>query len=133
MGRLRDKLASQHNTGRLWGRFALAGSQIAVFVSGYTFFMVSLNAYEPVSAWFAEHGMNVPFWLFILVVLLPILIAYLLAWKFLVVSFYTSWTEQFWKQNNPLDKIEKQMDEGFKEMGERLKRLEEKAGIETDD
>ena len=125
MGKLRDSLLKQHNTGQLWGRFALAGSQIAIFVSGYTFLMVSVNAYEPVSRWFAEMGINVAFWLFMLVVIIPILVAYLLAWKFLVKSFYTSWTEQFWQQDNPLTKK-------LDEINERLKRLEEKAGIEDD-
>jgi len=127
----------QKDIGHGWGRFALAGSQIAVFVSGYTFFMVSLNAYEPVSKWFLEQwGWQLSFWLFMVVVAFPILVAYLLAWIFLVVSFYHSWAEQFWKQPNPidgkLDKIEKRMDEGFNKMDERLKRLEERAGVEED-
>jgi len=100
--RLRDRILKQHNIGETWGRFALAGSQIAVMVSTYTMLMVTVNAYEPISAWFTEKGINLSFWVFMAIIIVPIIIAYFIAWKYLVVSFYRSSVEQFMEQNEEL-------------------------------
>ena len=129
MANIKDKILKQHNIGG-WGRFSLAASQIAMFVSSLTFLMVAVNAYAPVAEWLMEHGIHLPFWMFMAIVVVPIVIAYVLAWKFLVPSFYRSSTEQFWLQNNPLIKeiqdIKKILSDELPEIRKRLEALEKK-------
>ncbi len=130
MYNFKDKIMKQKNTGRQWGRFALAGSQIGIFVSTLTLLMVVINAYAPVSAWFMERGIYLRFWVFMGGIVGLLMIAYVLAWKYLVVSFYNSSTEQFWLQNNPLIKkienIEKIIGEELPEIKKKLEALEKK-------
>jgi hypothetical protein len=117
---IREKLFKQHNIGHVWGRFALAGSQIAIFVSGYTFLMVSFNAYNPIYVFMAQNfGYELDFWVYLGIVFVPIILAYIVAWKFLVRSFYLSWADQFWQQSG--DVVEK-----INEISEQNKKILEK-------
>lgn len=132
MFKLKEKILKQHNIGQSWGRFALAASQIAMFVSVLTLCMVTINAYVPVSVWLVKHGIQLQFWMFVSIIIVPIMVAYFLAWKFLVPSFYRSSTEQFWKQSeitqkfDKLDNIEKILGDELPEIKKRLAGLEEK-------
>ena len=120
---VKDKLFKQSNIGQWWGKFGLAGSQIAIFVSGYTFIMVSVGAYTPISAFFEKQGYVLSFWLYIGVVIIPIIVAYFLAWKLLVRSFFKQWANQFWKESDDgLNKLIKQNEEIIR----RLDKLEKK-------
>ncbi len=110
MANLRDKIWKQRLIGQTWGRFALAGSQIGIFVSAYTMLMVTVNAYIPISGWLLGYGFYLRFWVFMAIVLIPMVIAYFVAWKLLVATFYRSSTEQFWEQS--------------KEHTDRMKRIE---------
>ncbi len=119
--RFLDKVFKQHFIGG-WGRFSLASSQIGIFVSSMTFFMVGINAFIPVSQWFMQHDIYLRLWVFMAIIIIPILIAYFIAWKFLVASFYRSSTEQFWNQNNP---IVKEIEDTNKVLKEELKQIKD--------
>lgn len=132
---MEDKVAispkdKQHRISDLWGRFALAGSQIAVIVSAYTMLMVTINAYVPISTWLIGYGIHIRFWMFMIIIIVPIIIAYFFAWRFLVAPFYRSSVEQFWLQSNPLikkiDNIEKILNTELPEIKKRLEGLEKK-------
>jgi hypothetical protein len=116
MPNLKDKIWKQRTIGQAWGRFALAGSQIAIFVSTWTMLMVTINAYAPVSEWLVGHGIHLRFWMFAVIAIIPIVVAYFLSWKLLVATFYRSSTEQFWEQS--------------KEWTERLKKIDKIDTIE---
>lgn len=107
---IKEKLWQQHRIGETWGRFALAGSQITVFVSMWTMLAVTIDVYTPIKSWVSGYGINLPLWGFMAVIIVPIIIAYLFAWKFLVASYYRTSVEQFWKQGSEwtakLDKID---------------------------
>ncbi len=130
MSKIKDGILKQHNIGQFWGRFALAGSQIAIVVSTLTLLMAATSAYPSVSTWLAGYGVHMRFWVFITIIVVPIVIAYFLSWKFLVRSFYRSSTEQFWNQDNPLitklDNIEKTLCNDLPEIKKRLSELENK-------
>lgn len=133
MGNLTDKIFKQHAIGQTWGRFALAGSQIAVLVSTYTMLMVTINAYAPISEWLIHHGIYLRFWMLITVLLVPMIVAYFLAWKFLVVSFYRSSVDQFMAQNKELtdelakiEDIKRMLVSEFTEVKKRLEVLEKR-------
>ena len=133
MGGIKSKLFKQHTIGQTWGRFALAGSQIAVVVSSYTMLMVTINAYTPISTWLVQHGIYLHFWMFLVIIIVPIIIAYFVAWKFLVATFYRSSVDQFMTQNKELtdelakiEEIKKMIVSGFAEVKERLEKLEQK-------
>ena len=121
MSNIKNWLFKQHTIGQSWGRFALAGSQIAVLVSTYTMIMVTISAYEPISTWLQSKSINLPFWVFILIIIIPIIIAYFVAWKYLVASFYRSSVNQFMEQN-------KELVEGLKEITEMNGKIDEMNG-----
>lgn len=130
MARLKEKILKGRRVSDIWGRFALAGSQIAILVSAYTMLMVTVNAYVPISSWLTGYGISVQFWVFIVIILVPIIIAYILAWKYLVKPFYRSSVEQFWLQDNPLAKeiaeIKEILGNELPEIRRRLEDLEKK-------
>lgn len=124
---LKDRVLKQRTIGG-WGRFSLAASQISIFVTTLTLLMVTVNAYAPISLWLVEHNITLSFWMFISIVIVPIMIAYFLAWKYLVSSFYRSSTEQFWMQSKPLldklDSIKEVLDDELPEIKKRLDTIE---------
>jgi hypothetical protein len=91
-------------------------------MSAYTMLMVTINAYAPVSQWLVEHGIRLSFLVFMAIVLVPIIIAYFLAWKLLVATFYRSSTEQFWEQSKEWTEKFKKIDEIEKTLKEILDR-----------
>jgi len=99
---LNNRLLKQRNIGKHWGRFALAGSQLGVMVWMMTLLMTSIPAYIPVSEWLMKFGIYIRFWMFLSIILMVLLAWYFISWKYLVASFYSSSTEQFWIHNNPL-------------------------------
>lgn len=116
---IKEKIFKQYHIGHIWGRFAVAGTQIAIFVSGYTFLMVSANFYETANEFLEKSGMFLEFWQYMLIVAVPILIAYLFSWKFLVKSFYNSWADQFWSQSDKyIEKIADRVVEKLKDVGD---------------
>jgi Zn-dependent protease with chaperone function len=127
MMKFKEAIWKQHKIGQTWGRFALAGSQISIFISTYTMLMVTVNAYAPVSSWLVGIGIHLQFWQFLGVLLLPMIIAYVLAWKFLVQSYYRTSVEQFWQQGkewtDKLDKID-ELEKNQKIMLEMLEKLQ---------
>ncbi len=116
----KESLFKQHNIGQLWGKFALAGTQISIFITGYTFIMVSVNAYIPIAGWFVTYGIRFAFWFYMMMIVLPVIVAYILSWKFLVKSFYLSWAEQFWRESKDyieaMEQIKKQNDKIINEL-----------------
>jgi hypothetical protein len=130
---IKDFIFKQHTIGQLWGKFALAGSQIAIFVSGYTFLMVSVNAYEPVNKFLEDIGWFLQFWQYMAIIVVPILLMYLFAWKFLVKSFYLSWADQFWQQSKDhtdnWKKIKEQNDEIIKQNNDIIELLKQREVI----
>ncbi len=116
----KESLFKQHNIGQLWGKFALAGTQISIFITGYTFIMVSVNAYIPIAGWFVKYGISLAFWFYMMMIVLPVIVAYILSWKFLVKSFYLSWAEQFWRESKDyieaMEQIKKQNDKIINEL-----------------
>jgi len=127
---LKDKILAQKSIGQSWGRFALAGSQIAIVVSTLTLLMASIGAYPSVSLLLKGYGISLHFWVFLSVIVFPIVVAYFLSWKYLVWSFYKSSTEQFWNQDNPFSKDIRDMKKTLKhelpKIRKRLRSLEKK-------
>ena len=123
----------QRTIGQTWGRFALAGSQIAIVFSSFTMLMVAINAYATISTWLLQYGIHLRFWVFMTILAVPIIIAYFIAWKFLVATFYRSSVDQFMTQNKELtdrltklDNIEQILGDTLPEINDRLEALEKK-------
>lgn len=121
----------QHLIGQTWGRFSLAASQIAIFVSTWTMIAVTINVYAPIQVWFAQHGIYLPFWMFMAIIIVPIIIAYFLAWKLLVATYYRSSTDQFWAQSkewsdriSKIDNIDETLRNELPAINKRLEALE---------
>jgi len=133
MSKITHWVFKQHTIGQAWGRFALAGSQIAVVVSSFTMLMVTINAYTPISSWLVGYGIYLRFWMFLTIIIVPIIIAYFVAWKYLVATFYRSSVDQFMAQNKELtdelakiEDIKKILSDELPKINDRLEALEKK-------
>ena len=132
--KITDKLMKQRNIGKTWGKFAVASSQIAIFMSAYMLLMVLINAYVPISKWAMDYfGIYLRFWVFIVIAATPVVLAYVLAWTLLVSSFYQQSVSQFMQQNPELTdglkdirEIKSMMKSEFKEIKDRISELEQK-------
>ncbi len=93
----------QHYIGKQWGTFAQSVSQGAIFITLLNLFLLSATAYNTtLRPWFELKNIDIPYWLFLAVMLILILFGYILLWKFAVPSFYKVFTEQFYREDSLL-------------------------------
>lgn len=99
---MKGNVFKQKYIGKYWGKIALAGSQLGVFIAFLTLLTATVSAFPIVSGWLDSIGIHMQFWMFVGLIVLVVIILYVLSWVYLVASFYSSSTEQFWIHNNPL-------------------------------
>ncbi len=117
----------QKNIGRQWGSFVLVVTQMGIFTSSLTLLLVAINAYGEISGWLRIHGVTMPFWVFIVGIFgLMVVVFPVLAWKFLLPSYYSSSNEQFFRHNNPIMKDMEELKKNNAEMKELLEELVKK-------
>jgi hypothetical protein len=133
MNRWINRLGGQKNIGKFWGMIAQVAGQVAVFVSIINLFLIAVTAYNTtLSGYFEQHGVHISFWVFALVIVGLLLVAFLLMWKFALPSYYSSFNEQFYRHDNPiradLEEIKKLLNKDLGNVKKRLDKLEKKEG-----
>jgi len=108
-----------------WGAFKQSASQIGIYVTMINTVMLAVTLYS--TGWLQENIANVRFIPFMAIVFGLIGALLLFAWKMDMPSFFSSWSDQFWRHNNPMRKY---LDEKFDAIDDRLKKLEGLAGEE---
>lgn len=120
----------QYDVGNWWGAAKATFSNAAVYFSVFNTAMIVPMAYV---TWIAplvqQYGLEIPFWIFgVLVVVLGI-VAMVLEYKLSTPSGFSFWSEQFWKHNNP---IRLKMEEQDKRLENMERMLEQLIGKEID-
>jgi len=96
-------LLKQHNIGVGWGRIEQSATRLSFYVTMLNLFLLLATAYATTFfPWMKEHGFVVPFWVFLLVILLLLVLTLLFIYKITLPAFFSSWNEQFYKHNNPM-------------------------------
>ncbi|MCJ7805196.1 hypothetical protein MUP46_00950 [Patescibacteria group bacterium] len=117
----------QQNISKRLGMFFLTVTQVGMVVSLLILLETSVNAYVEISTWLMGYGIYIRFWIFMSVIISVLIITYILAWKFLLPSYLSSWNEQFYKHDNlvqkDLEEIKRQMSDGFDNIKNRLDKL----------
>jgi len=101
-------ILKQRNIGNQWGYVAQISSQAQIFISLTSLFLIAVTAYNTtISPWLIEKGMDIPFWVFLLAMVLGLFIMGLLLYKYAVPSFFSAFNDQFYKHGSQLhDDIE---------------------------
>lgn len=119
-------ILKQYDIGSWWGAFKSTVGSASLYLTMFNTVMLVPMAYVTwVSPWFLERGIIMPFWFFVMVLLVGGMFVLLIEYKLFTPSGFMFWSEQFWKHGNPLkDKMEEH-DKRFDEQEERMKRMEE--------
>ncbi len=95
----------QKNVGNTWGYIVQTASQGAVFITVVNFFMLAATFFATaLSPYLVERGILIPFWLFLVVLTVPIISAGFLLFKYAVPSFFSAFNDQFYKHGSVLKK-----------------------------
>ena len=125
------RILGQKNFGKHWGVFAQAAGQVAIFVGVLNLFLITATAYNTtLKEWLIQQGIHISFWVFAMVILGLLLIAFILMWKFALPSFYSSTNEQLYRHDNPirrdLEELKKILTDDLGDVKKRLDDLEKK-------
>lgn len=116
---------AQRTIGRSWGYTAQVASQAAIFITVLNLFMLAATFYKTtLLVWLTERNLYVAFWEFMVVLIALLMIMAVLLYKFAVPSFFSAFSEQFYKHNNPLKDDIDALKRDNKEIIGRLKKLE---------
>lgn len=100
---MRLRFLKQKQTGNTWGYIVQTASQAAVIVTVVNFFMLAGTFFTvAVNPVLRGMGVAMPFWLFLVILVVPLGIAGVLMFKFAVPSFFSAFNDQFYKHNNLL-------------------------------
>lgn len=103
----------QYYIGRWWGFIKLLGQHVTSYLQLLILAFTSITAYAEINRWLvAEWEVTIPFWAFILAIIVLvvclILFEYTLSWP----SFFSVWNKQIWEHKNPLkEKLENMQSE----------------------
>ena len=104
---------------RRWGAFKQTIGQVGIYVTAINLIISTTILYS--TGWVQENVININFIGFMAIAFGIILLLLLFAWKMDMPSFFSSWSHQFWKHDNPMkDYLDKQFDG----INKRLKDLE---------
>ncbi len=112
-------LLKQHNIGIWWGGLRNTISNATMYLSLFNTALLIPMAYVSwVQPWFSSLGIELPFWSFLVVIVVLAAVVILIEYKFLTPSNFEFWSDQFWRHgNNPITKK-------LEEQEKRLERME---------
>lgn len=117
------RIFKQHYIGKQWGTFAQVATQGAIFITIINLVLLTATAYNTtLNPWFELKGLYIPFWVFMGSIIVFLLFAAILIYKFALPSFYSFFNDQFYRHGNLLKRDLELLKE---ENGKILKKLEE--------
>lgn len=130
MNGLIGRLLRQSDVGNTWGYMVQTASQAAIVVTVVNFFMLAGTFFvTAVSPFLTERGVDMPFWLFLVILIAPLAVVGVLLFKFAVPSFFSAFNDQFYRHNNLLrqdiEQLKSANEEIKKLLGELLKQNED--------
>ena len=118
------KILKQRNIGTVFGMAKIIIGQVTPYISWVSLGLVGIMSfYTTISPMFTNWGIQLPFWVFILVLGAIIVSVTIMEWIFMLPSYYGASNVQSWEHENPqrekLEKIERDIAE-IKQMLERI-------------
>jgi len=103
VSRIWTSISKQEDTGLGWGRIKQIMAQLSLYVAVLNLFMLAPTAYHTtLKQWFVIKGYEIPFWMFMVGILILLLIISLIEHKYSIPSFFKHWNEQFYSHGNQL-------------------------------
>ena len=121
------RMFKQKNLGNSWGYIAQTASQAGVFITGINFFMLAATFFATAfSPYLAERGIVIPFWIFLSLLIIPIVSVGFIMFKYAVPSFFSAFNDQFYKHGSDLKKDMDELKKGNRDILKRIGKLENK-------
>lgn len=100
-----SKFLKQKKVGTWLGGVKQVFGQLNMYLAFINLILIAVTAWNTtLSEWLSEMGVNIPFWVFGLFIVLFLLGAMLFEYKVTIPSFFSFWNSQFWAHDNPLRK-----------------------------
>jgi len=122
--KINKSLFRQFNIGIWWGAFRNLLQQANFYlllltcVSSVTTLFVTV-----VNPWLADNfGIRIPFYIMVIVAIVILLIILLFEHKLTMPSYFSYWTQQWWKHDNPLPGILSKSDKEYKQRFDKLEK-----------
>jgi hypothetical protein len=116
-----DKVVGQsHLLGRWWGNLQTIAQHTNIYIQFLILSFSGVSAYYGISTYLHEHGMALPFWGFVLFVIVSIAALSLFVWRLSIPSTFATWNFQWWNNDNPLKPIVEQLVKDNTEMKQKL-------------
>lgn len=107
----------QINTGKFLGLLILVFQQIGPYLNIFTFMFAGITAYEPISITLKAFGVELPFWLFLVIMTVAAVLLVGFVYLIILPSYFSSVNNQTWEHDNPIKKE-------FELLNEKIDRLD---------
>ncbi len=116
--------------GTWWGNLQTIAQHTNIYIQFMILCFSGTSAYAVLATTLHEWGYQLPFWQFVLGVVIVIGIMSIFAWRFSIPSTFATWNQQWWENGNAarpiLEQLQKDNDELKKNISEIKKLLEAK-------
>jgi len=124
------RLMQQHTIGGKWlGGFKNVASGATMYITFINLVLLAVTAYATtVAPWMQGRGLNIPFVVFLGVILGIILVVFAFEYKVSVPSNFIFWNDQWWRHSNPIRRKMEMLEARLKKIEAILERIENKGG-----
>ena len=119
-------LRQSHKLGAFWGNLKLVAQHGNIYVQFMILGFSSISAYDALSGWLIEKGIQLMFWQFVLAIVICLCVLAFFSWRFDIPSSFISWNIQWWNHRNPLR-------EEMRDVKKDLALIKSKLGIKDDE
>ena len=120
-------MLKQYRAGTFWGMLKLILSNIAPYTSWVMLALVAVTSYyTTINPLFGQWGLDLPFWLFLLILVGFIASVMILEYVFMMPSYLGAFNTQQWYTKNPQREILERMEADIKAMRQEIAELKNK-------
>lgn len=120
--KITDKIFGQSSLlGKWWGNLQTIAQHTNIYIQFMILSFSATSAYTVVSSSLHGWGYQLPFWQFVVGILLVLVVMGLFSWRLSIPSTFATWNEQWWNHGNHL---KDRLDKRDKEIDERLDKIE---------
>ncbi len=112
--------------GLWWGAIKLVAQHANIYIQFLILSFSGISAYYILSQWLLSKGVQLPFWIFALVVVVVVFSLILFEWKLGMPSMFAAWNDQWWEHSNPLKKEVKELNRKLDEIQKTIEQVKYK-------
>lgn len=94
----------QINIGSFLGSVKLLAQHVTPYLSIFTLGFAAISAYVTIAAWLRDQGIDFPFWIFLILLTVSIVLLFIFEYTVVFPSFFSAWNKQWWDHDNPMRK-----------------------------